>query len=76
MPLLEFVRVLQTIAAGEHLDDPRVRHFRAAGFDLQFNRTVRVNTDGELFEANRCEYRVLPRAARFFCGPHPWTSRG
>jgi diacylglycerol kinase (ATP) len=74
MPLLEFVRVLQTIAAGEHLDDPRVRHFRAAGFDLQFNRSVRVNTDGELFEASRCEYRILPRAARFFCGPRPWTA--
>jgi diacylglycerol kinase (ATP) len=76
MPLLEFVRVLQTIAAGEHRADPRVHHFRAAGFDLQFNRVVRVNTDGELFEADRCEYRVRPRAARFFCGPEPWIVNG
>jgi diacylglycerol kinase (ATP) len=73
MPLLEFMRVLQSIAAGEHLDDARVLHFRAPGFDLSFSRRVRVNTDGELFEADHCEYRTLHRAARFFAGPHPCT---
>jgi len=71
MPLLEFVRVLQTIAAGEHQDDERVQHFRASAFDLEFDRVVRVNTDGELLQADRCHYRVRPRAARFFCGLHP-----
>ncbi len=71
MPLLEFVRVLQTIAAGEHQDDERVQHFRASAFDLEFDRVVRVNTDGELLQAGRCHYRVRPRAARFFCGAHP-----
>jgi diacylglycerol kinase (ATP) len=75
MPLFEFLRVLQTIAAGDHLDDERVLHFRASGFDLQFSRPVRVNTDGELFEAERCEYRVLTHAARFFCGPNPCTKQ-
>ncbi len=69
MPLLEFVRVLQMIAAGEHLDDDRVQHFRASAFDLEFDRVVRVNTDGELLQAGRCDYRVMPRSARFFCGP-------
>jgi diacylglycerol kinase (ATP) len=71
MALLEFVGLLQTIALGQHLQDDRVLHFRAAGFDLQFNRPVRVNTDGELFETSRCEYRVLHRHVRFFCGPAP-----
>jgi diacylglycerol kinase (ATP) len=71
MPTLEFIGVLQAIAAAEHLDDARVLHFRTPAFELQFNRAVRVNTDGELFEASRCEYRILPRQARFFCGAQP-----
>jgi YegS/Rv2252/BmrU family lipid kinase len=75
MPLFEFVGVLQSIAAGEHRHDPRVLHFRAAAFDLAFDRTVRVNTDGELFAAERCQYRVRHRAGRFFAGPRPWTVR-
>ena len=73
MPLLEFLGVLQAIAAGEHQRDDRVRHFRAAAFDLRCDREVRVNTDGELFTAQLCEYRVRPRAARFFCGPEPYA---
>ena len=75
MPLLEFMRVLQTISAGDHLDDGRILHFRAPGFDLRFSRRVRVNTDGELFEADHCEYRVHPKAARFFSGPDPCTTQ-
>jgi diacylglycerol kinase (ATP) len=74
MPLLEFVGVLQAIAAGEHQDDDRVQHFRASAFDLEFDRMVRVNTDGELLEASSCAYRVLPCAARFFCGDAPFTT--
>jgi diacylglycerol kinase (ATP) len=71
MPVLEFVGVLQQLAAGNGLQDERVRRFRAAAFELQFSRVVRVNTDGELFEADRCVYRVRQRAARFFCGAAP-----
>lgn len=74
MPLLEFVGVLQTISAGQHTSDPRVLHFRSSSFDLQFDRPVRVNTDGELFVAERCEYRIRHRTVRFFCGPHPWAT--
>lgn len=74
MPLLEFIRVLQAIAAGEHLHDERVQHFRAAAFDLEFDRVVRVNTDGELLQADACHYRVRPRWLRFFCGPEPFAA--
>lgn len=74
MPTLEFVRVLQQVAAGEYEGDERVLHFRAPAFDLQFNRTVRVNTDGELLEADRCRYIVGRHAARFFCGAAPQAS--
>ena len=73
MTMLEFVGVLQAIAAGRHEHDERVLHFRAPAFDLQFDRDVRVNADGELLHASRCEYRVRHRGARFFCGPQPWA---
>lgn len=68
MPALEFIGVLQRIAAGEHEQDERVLHFASPAFTLQFNRTVRVNTDGELLETDRCEYEVRHRAVRFFTG--------
>jgi diacylglycerol kinase (ATP) len=68
---LEFVGLLQRISAGEHVDDDRVVHFRAPEFVLDFDRTVRVNTDGELLTTGRCHYQVRRRAARFLCGPRP-----
>jgi diacylglycerol kinase (ATP) len=71
MPTLEFVGVLQKIASGAHAGDDRIVSFRAAELDLEFDRTVNVNVDGELLSADRCRYRVLPRAARFLCGPEP-----
>jgi diacylglycerol kinase (ATP) len=74
MPVVEFVFVLQSIAAGEHLSDERVRHFRGSSFDLEFDRVVRVNTDGELLQSERCHYRVQPRSVQFFCGPQPRKS--
>jgi diacylglycerol kinase family enzyme len=43
---------------------------------VELDRPVRVNTDGEIFEDTRCEYRVLPRAARFLAGDAPFTGRG
>ena len=71
MPMLQFVSVLQRVSAGQHAEDPSVLHFRSGAFDLEFDRAVRVNTDGEVLEAVRCHYRVRPRAARFFCGSQP-----
>ena len=71
MPMLEFVGVLQRIAAGSDAGHPDVMHFRAGSFDLEFSRQARVNTDGELFEAQYCRYRVRRAAARFFCGAEP-----
>lgn len=70
-PTLEFLRLLQAMAAGEHTDDERVVSFRAAELDLAFDRTINVNTDGEVLQAHGAEYRVRRRAARFLCGPRP-----
>jgi diacylglycerol kinase (ATP) len=73
MSMLEFVGVLQRLAAGGDVEDPAVRRFRASAFDLTFDRRVRVNTDGELFEADACHYTVSHAAFRFFCGREPHT---
>ena len=68
MPTLEFVALLRRVADGDHLDDPRVRYLRASRATMQFDRRILVNTDGEVLETDRCEYEVLPKAARFFAG--------
>jgi diacylglycerol kinase (ATP) len=75
IPVLEFVAVLQRLAAGEAQSAGQVLYFRAPSFELTFDRRVRVNTDGEVLEAERCSYDVRPRAARFFCGVEPQVAR-
>jgi diacylglycerol kinase (ATP) len=64
MPLTDFVALLRLVSKGDHVEDERVRYFRAARIDLTFDREVKVNTDGQVLDATRCEYRVLPRAVR------------
>jgi diacylglycerol kinase (ATP) len=68
MPALEFVGLLRRVAAGSHMDDPRVRYLHATSLQLSFDRRIRVNTDGEVLEASACDYRVLPGAATFVAG--------
>jgi diacylglycerol kinase (ATP) len=70
MPTLEFVGLLRAVARGEHLGDPRVTYFRARDLRLEFDRVIKVNTDGQVLEARACRYTVLPRAARFLA-PQP-----
>ena len=74
MSMLEFIGVLQRIAVGRYEGMDGVLHFRATSFDLDFSRSIRVNTDGELLEASRCEYRVKRSALRFFCGSSPHSA--
>jgi diacylglycerol kinase (ATP) len=64
MPLTDFVALLRRVSDGDHVEDERVRYFRATSIDLAFDRDVKVNTDGQVLDATRCEYRVLPRAVR------------
>ena len=75
MPTLEFVGLLSRISTGDHLEDDRVTYFRARELDLRFDRVIKVNTDGEVLETNRCEYRVRPRTARFLVGEEVGASR-
>jgi len=68
MPTIEFLNLLRKVADGSHLEDARVRYFRAREMTMTFARPVHVNTDGELLEATACRYGVLPGAARFLSG--------
>lgn len=68
MGALEFVALLRRVSEGDHVEDPRVRYVRIERATLEFDRPIRVNTDGEVLEATRCEYRVRHRAATFVCG--------
>ncbi len=73
MPALEFVALLRQVAQGAHTDDERVRYLQAAQITLEFERSIKLNTDGEVLEASRCDYRVLPKAAQFFVGDAPFA---
>jgi diacylglycerol kinase (ATP) len=76
MPTLEFVALLRQVAQGTHTDDPRVHYLRAAALTLDFNRPIKLNTDGEVLEAMSCKYRVLPKAVRFLAGEAPFAAEG
>ena len=73
MSTLEFLGLLTSVAGGDHIEDERVEYFRARELDIRFDRTVKVNTDGEVLETDRCRYRLLPRAARFLAGDAPFV---
>ena len=64
MPTLEFVALLRRVSSGDHVDDDRVTYFRTQQLELAFDRAVRINTDGQVLEADACRYEVLPGAAR------------
>jgi diacylglycerol kinase (ATP) len=73
MSALEFVALARKVAQGDHVSDPRVTYFQANAIDFEFSRETNVNTDGEVFNVRRCEYRVLPKAARFLVGESPFS---
>ncbi len=75
MPTAEFLALLPRVSGGGHVEDERVTYLRADELELRFDRTIKVNTDGEVLEADACHYRVLPRAARFLAGEAPFASQ-
>lgn len=74
MTAIEFVALVRKVADGEHVSDPRVRYVQAASITIELERETAINTDGEVLRATRCEYSVLPRAARFLAGDSPFVS--
>ena len=76
MGAVEFVTLARKVAAGDHVDDPRVRYLQASTITIEMDREAPINTDGEVFTATRCDYSVLPRAVRFFAGDAPFVRGG
>lgn len=74
MSAMEFVALARKVADGEHVHDARVLYLQASSLDIELERAVKVNTDGEVFEGRRCQYRVLPKAARFFAVNAPFAT--
>lgn len=68
MPMIEFVALLRRVSSGDHIEDERVSYFRASHIELAFDRTVKVNTDGQVLEASQCAYVVQPRAVHLLAG--------
>jgi diacylglycerol kinase family enzyme len=64
MPTLDFLALLRRVSSGEHVEDDRVTYVRAQTFDLAFDRVIRLNTDGQVLEADHCRYEVQPGAVR------------
>ena len=75
MSAIEFVALARKVADGEHVKDPRVLYYQAQSVRVELDRAVHVNTDGEVFEDTRCDYRVLPCAARFLVGDAPFIGQ-
>lgn len=75
MSAIEFVALARKVADGEHVKDPRVLYYQAQSVRVELDRAVHVNTDGEVFEDIRCDYRVLPGAARFLVGDAPFIGQ-
>jgi len=73
MGAVEFIGLARKVAAGDHVDDPRVRYLQASSITIELERETRINTDGEVLSASRCEYSVLHRAAAFVAGDAPFA---
>ncbi|HEX8459140.1 MAG TPA: diacylglycerol kinase family protein [Pyrinomonadaceae bacterium] len=73
MPVLEFIGLLTSVSAGEHLADERVSYYRVREAEFDFARAIKVNTDGEVLETDNCRYTLQPHAARFFAGDAPFA---
>lgn len=73
MSTVDFVALLREVSEGEHVDDPRVHYLQVTEASLQLQRPVNINTDGEVLETDRCDYRVMPGAARFLAGETPFA---
>jgi diacylglycerol kinase (ATP) len=75
MQTVDFVALLTRVAGGGHVEDPRVLYFRTNHIDLAFERVVKINTDGEVLETDRCTYTVSPQQVHFLAGSSPYSVR-
>jgi diacylglycerol kinase (ATP) len=66
--LADFLAVLRQVPGGDHVQDARVSYVRAPAIDLAFDRRIKINTDGQVLENDRCSYAFAGRV-RFLTPP-------
>ncbi|HTV02316.1 MAG TPA: diacylglycerol kinase family protein [Luteitalea sp.] len=66
---LDFLTLLPRLSSGEHLDEDDVTYFRAREISLTFERSIKINTDGEVLDASACHYVMRPGGVRFVAPP-------
>jgi diacylglycerol kinase (ATP) len=60
--LTDFLAVLRQVPGGDHVQDARVSYVRAPAIELQFDRRIKINTDGQVLEGDRATYSLAGRA--------------
>jgi diacylglycerol kinase (ATP) len=60
--MTEFLAVLRQVPGGDHVQDARVIYVRAPAIELSFDRRIKINTDGQVLESDRCSYALIGRA--------------
>jgi diacylglycerol kinase (ATP) len=58
---IDFLSLLPDLRAGTHMESPGVLYLRAHRFEIESDRDVPVNADGEPLRARRFRYRLLDR---------------
>ena len=58
----KILRLLRRVYDGSHVRDDNVSYLQVEKFSLQMKQTSRLNVDGELWESDRLEVEVVPRA--------------
>jgi diacylglycerol kinase (ATP) len=61
----DFVALLRRISVGEHLTDEHVIYRQARSVAIAFDRPIKLNTDGEVFETRHGSYEAQARSVRF-----------
>lgn len=59
--IAELGRVLTRLINGEHLHDPKVRHYRTKKLDIIPSKDIQINLDGELGGVTPCHFEVMPQ---------------
>jgi diacylglycerol kinase (ATP) len=65
MPTVDFLALLRRVSNGEHLEDSRVTYVQTNAVEISCERPIKINVDGQVLEADRCRYELIPRAATF-----------
>jgi YegS/Rv2252/BmrU family lipid kinase len=64
-PKSDSFTLLPKMFIGEHLPHPHILEYRSTRVDVESDRTLRVEVDGEPIGATPATFEVLPRALRF-----------